>query len=495
MRTKINPLAPALAVGAALVLVGTVAFAAPSRLAVVPANPTQQEALDGLDTARLYIQQHPDAVIPTTPPPTASTDPANFSATAGDQKIVLAWAKPLGGTPTGYIYGRNGIDSTGYGAYTSPVQSATTFTVTLDKLINGTAYQVFVEAVYASGNKRATLTRTPTGTATPTAAPTGTATPTAAPTGTATPTGTAGTRPSGLAWSSGVWANEDRTATQRFKTEVRGGLQLDNLLVYTWRDSMANQNLPAMYRAGLPADFDPATQDLVLALTTWTADGASMTNAQARGIGTSICGVDSNAIVRLDWEMNLNDGAGSNGAALTSSNYSAWVARFRAAATGLKATCPGIRIDFNPNHGADQTPGCNTSPVATQCSRRAFQALKDVIDIFGIDRYDSFPPVTASGSGWSSHLNGFNELDESRTYALANGKKWSVPEWGLWVSSNSGGGDDPEYIERYFTYFAAHSADIAYETYFNEPNSYIVSDLLDHNPNGRAQYRASILAS
>jgi hypothetical protein len=493
MSTKVNPLAAVLAGGVALVLAGTVAFAAPS--ATVPVNPTQQEALDGLETARLYIQQHPDAVLPTTPPATttapattapASTDPANFQASAGDQKIVLTWAKPLGGTPAGYIYGRNGVDSTGYGAYTSPVQPATNLTVTLDKLINGNAYQVFVEAVYASGNKRVTLTRTPVAAAPPTTPPATTAPPTTPP--------PAGARPSGLAWSSGVWSNGDRTQVTRFKNEVRGGRALDNFLVYTWRDNFANQNLPAQWRNELPADFDPATQDLVLGLTTWMGDGSFLTNTQARTIGTSVCGVDPNAIVRLDWEMNLADGAGQNGASLTASNYTAWVARFNTVSLGLKATCPGIRVDFNPNHGADQTAGCNTSPVTTQCSRRAFQAVKANVDIFGIDRYDSWPPVTASNNGWTSHLNGFNELDESRTYALANGKKWSLPEWGVWTGGN-GGGDDPKYIQDYIAYLNSHAGDVAYETYFNETASYIISDLVDHNPNSRAQYRTSLLAS
>lgn len=396
---KINPWSAALALGAVLALAGTVAVAAP---AAVPTTPTQQEALDGLETARIYIQQHPDAPLPTetTTPPVATT------------------------------------------------------------------------------------TAVPTTTVAP---------PTTTPAVTPTTTSPATSNPSGLDWSSGVWANEDRAATASFISSVRGGRAADNLLVYTWRNTQASQNSVQMYRDHLPANFNPATQDLVLAMTTWTADGAYTTAAQAQALGTSICSVDSNAIVRLDWEMNLPDGAGSNGAVLTASNYSAWVQRFRGVAINLKVTCPGIRIDFNPNHGGDQTAGCNTSPASTQCTRRAFQAVKDLVTFFGIDSYDSYPPVTASGSGWNAHLTQFNGLDESRSYALANGKKWSVPEWGLWTGGN-GGGDDPEYIRRYIAYFAAHASDMGYETYFNEPASYINSDLISSNPSSRAAYRTSLLA-
>jgi len=492
-------------------------------------NPTRAEALAGVTAAKTYVQQHPGdtgeaealagadslnsyinghidptppptTVPPTTTAPAASPLPANVTAVPAANKITLSWSAPTGYSPTGYIYGRSGTDNTGTGPWTSTAQSSALRSVVLDKLIDGQTYTVFVEAVYASGNQRVSrtvvagvpaTTAPPTTTVPPTVIPTTTAAPTTAPPTTTPPV--TGNRPSGLAWSSGVWSNGDRTMVSRFKTEVRGGRGLDNLLVYTWRNNFANQNLPSQWKAELPADFNPATQDLVLGVTTWMADGTYLTNAQAKTLGTSVCGVDSNAIVRLDWEMNLDDGAGDNGAELTSSNFSAWTARFNTVALGLKSTCPGIRIDYNPNHGADQTPGCNTSPVSTQCSRRAFQAVKANVDIFGIDRYDSYNPVTASGSGWSSHLSGFNELDESRTYALANGKKWSVPEWGLWTGG-PGGNDDPEYIKRYIAYFVAHSGDMAYETYFNEPNPYIISDLVDHNPNSRAQYKASILA-
>lgn len=506
---KISPWSAVAAVVASLALVGGASFAL-SPAASVVTNPTQQEALDANQTVHNYILAHPDVTASPTPSATATatptvtptadgTLPSNFSATAGDQNIVLAWATPLSGTPTGYIYGRNGVDNTGYGAYTSGVLPTTTHTVTLDKLLNGTAYTVFVQAVYASGNKQVSATVTPHATVTPSATATPTASATATPT--ATPTTPPGGNPSGMAWSSGVWTDQDPAAAANFVSAVRGGRALDNILVYTTRSSIATENAPLAWKAALPADFNGVSQDIVLGLTTWTADGAFMTQAQGQTIGASLCSVDATRpIVRLDWEMNLNDGAGSNGAALTSANYTAWVARFNAVATGLKAGCPGLRVDFNPNQGADQTSGCNSGTYAqpNNCSRRAFQAVKANVDIFGVDTYDSWPPVTASGSGWNSHLTAFNRLDESRTYALANGKKWSVPEWGVACNGSgcqwqgNAGGDDPEYVKRYIAYFKAHAADVAYETYFDDPNSYIVSDLINNNPSSRAQYAASM---
>lgn len=514
MNRKNRPLAIGSVVAALGLTIGglSMASAAEDASSGVISSPTQQEALDANATVRNYIEQHgtsptptPTTPAPTTTAPATSTAPADFKATAGDQKITLTWSQPSSGTPTGYIYGRNGVDSTGYGAYTSPVQPTSTRSVVLDKLVNGQDYTVFVEAVYASGNKRVSAVASPgapqpTTTKPPT--PT-TTTSTPDPTGTLTPLPT-GTQPvSGLRWNSGVWNDQDPAQTVRFVSGPRGGRGVDNVLVYTSRQNMAAQNNPAAWKAGLPSNFNGVRQDLVLAVTTWTSDGAFMNASQATGIANSMCSVDSvRPIARIDWEMNLQDGAGVNGAVLTASNYSAWVARFRAVAAAMQAAPCDIQVDFNPNYGVDQTSGCNSGTYAwpNNCSRRAFQSLKDVVDIFGIDTYDSYPPVRADGSGWNARLTGANHLEESRKYAIANGKKWSVPEWG--VACNGGGcqwqgnagGDDPEYVKRMLAYFAANAGDMAYETYFNEPNPYIISDIIDNNPNSRAQYRSSLLA-
>jgi hypothetical protein len=55
------------------------------------------------------------------------------------------------------------------------------------------------------------------------------------------------------------------------------------------------------------------------------------------------------------------------------------------------------------------------------------------------------------------------------------------------------GGDDPKYVDDMLTYFHTNAANMAYETYFNETNPYILSDLIAHNPNSRAKYKSDIL--
>jgi hypothetical protein len=475
----------------------------------VIASPNASQAADANDTVRNYILQHPDVsptsptptptVTPTddplptptftTPQPTPTDDnPAAVHVSITATTAVIIWKKPTGGTPTGYIYGRNGGDSGGSGAYTSPVLPATTFTATLDKLLPGTDYIVFIQAVYPTGNKQVSTHITTPGAQPTTPAPT---------TSTSGPTAFR----SGETWSSGVWNDQDPGATASFVAGPRGGRDVDNVLVYTSRSSIASENNPAAWRKALPVNFDGAQQDIVLGLTTWTGDGAFMDASAAAKIGASLCTVDgTHPIVRLDWEMNLSDGAGVNGAMLSAGNYTAWVARFRAVATALKAAPCGIRIDFNPNHGVDQTSGCNPGGIANMCTRRAFQALRDVVDIYGIDTYDSYPVTNSSGWAYRINPSSNNEMEQARAYAVANGKKFSVPEWGLACNTGgcqwqgNAGGDNGYYMTQMVGWFRAHSGDMAYETYFNEPNPYINSDLIAHNPNGRAAYRLALAA-
>jgi hypothetical protein len=506
---------------------GVVAFVAASGLLLTgitganAADPTPvtiaqlQAAHDQIASGNATVQAYIDAqATPTTPPTTTPAGdpqaPTAVGAAPADGTITLSWAAPTTATGlTGYVYGRDGNDTDNSGVYESALLPTTTAHAVLDKLINGTAYHVYVAAVYADGSTsahRVTLTATPAGggTASPTASATASGSPTASPT--TTTTAPASARLSGLPYSSGVWADGDQTDTASFVSGPRGGTPLDNILVYTSRNSVAAENNPGSWRNSLPTNFNGVTQDLILGVTTWTSDNAFMTGSQGQAIGTSLCSVDgTHPVVRLDWEMNLQDGAGSNGAALTAANYSAWVARFRAVATGIKAGCPSALIDFNINHGADQTTGCNSGAYAApnNCSRQAFQSLKDVIDIYGIDTYDSYPPVTSSGSGWSTRTNpnAFGELENVRLYALANGKKFSVPEWGVACNgsgcqwSGSAGGDDPTYMHDMVGYFVAHAADMSYETYFNERATYILSDLISNNTNSRNQYRSDLLAN
>jgi hypothetical protein len=175
----------------------------------------------------------------------------------------------------------------------------------------------------------------------------------------------------------------------------------------------------------------------------------------------------------------------------------AWQNSFIQAVRWMKAVAPGLRIVWNPNKGDDQTSGCEKS---TNCSRSAFQAVKDYVDVYAVDSYDSYPPDNTAANR-DVHVNGI--LGEGLAYAQAAHKKFAVPEWG--ISCNSGsdcdwagfaGGDNPQYIHDYLAFFKAHAADLAFESYFDEPAGYIRSalDVTPVGPNAPAAYRADIQA-
>lgn len=366
-----------------LVLAGTVALAAPnsSRLAAVPANPTQQQALDGLEAARLYIQQHPDAVLPTTPP--------------------------------------------------------------------------------------ATTTAPPTTTPPPTT------------------TSPASSRLSGMPWNSGVNPqSQDAANVAAFQT--MRGKPVDLIVIHPSRDNWAALNANWAYTDPIPAGY---AGHLSFSMPLWPGNGAVGTNYNAdwTAWANRVEALDSKTDVRLGWEMNL-----PNAWHVDSGNQTAWVAAFNRAAGAIHAACPGCTITWNPNWGNDQT-GVD--------SRAVFQQVKANVDIYGIDYYDAWDPITAANA--SSRLNAPRGLVDSFNYAVANGKKFAMPEWGLGCNTSGcqwaghAGGDNPLYINHVMNFLASVPASqIAYEAYFDEPASYIKSSLRSGtvNPSSATTYHNQISA-
>ncbi|MDR7321801.1 MULTISPECIES: hypothetical protein [Catenuloplanes] len=305
---------------------------------------------------------------------------------------------------------------------------------------------------------------------------------------TGTPAGTS-ERASGLPWSSGVNPQEQSTARADQFAAFRGA-PVDNVVLFPPRDNWTTLSNPQWIADGLPTGFDAARDDLVMTVPLWPGSnsvGSTGTQAQWRNLADVIETKDPNAYVRLGWEMNLP----ASYWALTDANRATWQASFVQAVQWMKAAAPGLRIVWNPNKGGDQT--CNN------CSRAVFQAVKSLVDVYGIDSYDSWPPAT-NAANRAVHLNDL--LGESLAYAKANGKPFAVPEWG--VACNTGGcqwagnagGDNPLYIRDYLGFFNAHAADLAFESYFDEPAAYIRSALSTSpiGPNAPAAYRADIQA-
>ena len=277
---------------------------------------------------------------------------------------------------------------------------------------------------------------------------------------------------SGLPWSSGAYTDLD--AAQATAFAAWRGRPLDNISVFPSRDSWPAMLNPWWLSTGtIPAGF---SGDLVVAVPLWPQNSNVTANADAqwRQLGGQIAGRDPDAYVRLGWEMNIGTYW-----KVTPSNRSQWIAGFNRAAANLHATGPKLRIVWNPNWGADQT-GVD--------SRAVFQAVRSQVHAYGIDAYDSYPPSTTD-AGAAARMTGPRGFADSLAYARANRKRFALPEWGVACTTagcawaGNAGGDDPRYVRDVVGFLGANAADVAFDSYFNETQDYIRSNLYPTTPN------------
>ncbi len=88
----------------------------------------------------------------------------------------------------------------------------------------------------------------------------------------------------------------------------------------------------------------------------------------------------------------------------------------------------------------------------------------DVVNIIGIDAYDSGVP--AGANRWATIYNQSDGIRDVLAFARAHGKPVSLPEWGLWEpgSTTLGGGDDSSYVNGIASVVRGNP--IAYQAYF-----------------------------
>jgi beta-mannanase len=110
----------------------------------------------------------------------------------------------------------------------------------------------------------------------------------------------------------------------------------------------------------------------------------------------------------------------------------------------------------------------------------------DVVDIVGIDAYDSGVPAGWSSTRWDRLYNQQDGIKAVLEFAKAQGKPVSFPEWGLAPAdaSSLGGGDDPSYVDDLAAVIRSNR--VAYQSYFYHLGSEAV---FDSSPRSDAAYR------
>ena len=284
-------------------------------------------------------------------------------------------------------------------------------------------------------------------------------------------------RRSGLPWASGVYIpGSSREKIDQFAS-FRGrpiDVVVDWSARGTWDDIVnptwlydAWQGTPYTKVFGVAPIPEDGTGDLYSC-----AGGAYDDKWRQFGTNIKARGLAGQSIIRLGWEFNGN---WYNWAAYDPATYAAC---FRRVVSAAESTAPELRWDWNVNRGRGQSV----------TDARAAYPGDEYVDVVGIDSYDMWPGVTDEAS-WAEHLDGEFGLRFWVDFAREHGKKVSVPEWGVYPGTGqagANGGDNPFYVTKMHEFFKGLGADLAYESYFNEDQSYYAGSLFGPNQNPAA---------
>lgn len=157
------------------------------------------------------------------------------------------------------------------------------------------------------------------------------------------------------------------------------------------------------------------------------------------------------AVIRLAHEA--NDTASADRLGSTAREWGLWRRFWRNTVVAMRSV-PGAHFLF------DWCVNAYWRPIPL----RDWYPGDDVVDIVGIDAYDSGVPV--GQDRWTRLYGQRDGIGDVVRFARAHGKPVSIPEWGLAPADaqSLGGGDDPDYIDRIAG--VVRREPVAYQAYF-----------------------------
>jgi len=279
---------------------------------------------------------------------------------------------------------------------------------------------------------------------------------------------------SGLPWASGVfvdsWSQSDVAAFGTWR-----GSPLDVAVTWpiraTWADfTEPNPNYDAFAHSPFTMSFGvPPIPEDGSATMAGCAAGAYNDKWVTFAHTMRAYGLQR-SIIRLGWEFNGNWFVWGGGSPTTFARC------WRQVVTTVKRIDPGMTFDWNVNRAS--SAGMPGDEVLKAYPGDAY------VDYVGVDSYDFWGTL-------DDQFNGAYGLNYWLKFAIAHGKRLSVPEWGVYPGDPHGNGDDPAYIKAMHDFFATNRKHIGYESYFNESGSFIAASLYDpdQNPLSSAVYQ------
>jgi hypothetical protein len=265
---------------------------------------------------------------------------------------------------------------------------------------------------------------------------------------------------SGLPWRSGASCGHGAFEAWR-------GRKLDVQVQFVWHDSWdqmaARMNSP-YFRTALTWTPQPVVSLAMLPASARQQHAACAKGAfdgYFRQFGRILTAAGAgDAVVRVGWEPNTgtqNHPWGFD----TADRIPAYVGCFRHAAAALRATMPGVRIEW----------GVSKAGVWTFSVLKAYPG-DAYVDLIGAHYYDVGAQFTRQGAFDNfldaTRYGGPQGLNTWLPVVAAHGKLLDVPEWGVWARhTTAAASDSPVYIQGMYQFFKAHAAQIAYENYYN----------------------------
>ncbi len=182
-----------------------------------------------------------------------------------------------------------------------------------------------------------------------------------------------------------------------------------------------------------------------------TAGAAGDYEAHAQALARNLVAAGlGDAVIRLSPEANGDWNSDSIGS--TKADFDLWREFWRNTVLAMRSV-PGANFSF------DWCINAHVRPIPLG----DFYPGDDVVDIVGIDAYDSGVPI--GQPRWATIFGWADGIEDVLDFSRAHGKPLSIPEWGVApADSNLSGGDDPAYVDGIAG--VVRQNPVAYQAYF-----------------------------
>lgn len=231
------------------------------------------------------------------------------------------------------------------------------------------------------------------------------------------------------------WLNQKPSSV--VAVDFYGGESWEEFRKFTW--------VPGVWKRLNPARSMVWSMQLTMKGTPLADIAAGKYDLEFADAAKAIADAQPGAIIRLGWEMNLEQSNWFAGG-----READFIAAYRRVAGIFRKASNRFTFDWCPGWGPQESPADRAWPG------------DDVVDFIGLDIYDFKFEGTPEERWQKYYLTAPFGLEWHRDFAARHGKPMSYPEWGVGHF-----GDNPHFIRMMHGWFAENRDRIAYAAYFN----------------------------